>query len=480
MAKQEASEADTQRVLATVTRLVTAADGDTLFRDVYLHRAAELLSPIVTEASWTASLGSRDQLARLLAQARAAVAQQDWANVHETGARAASLQRSLDADKAVLDVAETVYGAAPVVLDPLSPGLTSKRWGSAAQARTDVCAALNELGRDDEPRRDLYAARQRAVEALVVPGAPASGAPVAATSSASAEQQALHALERGDASALESLAASMLGRRTATESDAGPTVARGAIAVPQALGDPFPGASVTKAKSLGLEAVETELATGAVAGEIVDFIQRYALGASAAVHDRAKDGIARLSIAAGEIAVPAGVVAVFAETISLFALHLYVNSAGVRYVPIPAPRETVLVETHAEGDETVTPLLRELGLERRRGVARDDIEHRLQKQGPRIVGELLGLDPLAFRIVCVPPDVFARVGRDRGWGARPEWTHFDGYQVMRGGRIRALVGGHKDYGGLYDLASISRDDARENTLARFAVIRRERLGVRIG
>src|SRR5678815_2886899 len=90
-------------------------------------------------------------------------------------------------------------------------------------------------------------------------------------------------------------------------------------------------------------------ATGAVAGEIVDFIQRYALGASAAVHDRAKDGIARLSIAAGEIAVPAGVVAVFAETISLFALHLYVNSAGVRYVPIPAPRETVLVETHAEG-----------------------------------------------------------------------------------------------------------------------------------
>jgi hypothetical protein len=140
----------------------------------------------------------------------------------------------------------------------------------------------------------------------------------------------------------------------------------------------------------------------------------------------------------------------------------------------------VLLETHPEGDETVTPLLRELGLERRRGMARDDIEQRLQKQGPRVVGELLGLDPLAFRVVCVPPDVFMRSGRDRGWGGRQEWTHFDGYQVMRGGRIRALVGGHAQYGGLYDLASISRDDARENTLARFAVIRRERLGVRIG
>jgi len=128
----------------------------------------------------------------------------------------------------------------------------------------------------------------------------------------------------------------------------------------------------------------------------------------------------------------------------------------------------------------VTPLLRELGLERRRGVARDDIEVHIQKQGPRIVGELLGLDPLGFRIVCVPADLFMRAGRDRGWGGRPEWTHFDGYQVMQGGRLRALVGGHAEYGGLYDLASISRDDARENTFVRFAVIRRERLGVRIG
>jgi hypothetical protein len=479
MAKQNA-EVDKDRVLATVTRLVTAADGDTLYRDVYLHRAAELLSPIVTEASWVASVGSRDQLARLLAQARAAVGQQDWANVHETGARAASLQRSLDADKAVLDVAETVYGASPVALDPFSPGLTSKRWGSAAQARTDVSAALGELASADATRRDLYAARQRAVEGLVVPGAPAAGAPAPPTSSASAEQQALQALERGDASALETLAASMLGGRTATAGDAGPAAARGAIVVPDALGEPFPAASVGKAKSLGLEAVETKLGSGAVAGAIRDFIERHALGASPAVHDRSKDGIARMAVAATEVAVPAEVAAVFAETVSLFALHLYVNSAGVRYVPIPAPRETVLVEPHAEGDETVTPLLRELGLERRRGVSRDDIEDRLQKHGPRVVGELLGLDPLAFRIVCVPPDVFMRAGRDRGWGGRPEWTHFDGYQVMRGGRIRALVGGHAQYGGLYDLCSISRDDARENTLARFAVVRRERLGVRIG
>jgi hypothetical protein len=52
MAKQSQSEAQgaQDRVLATIARLITAADGDTLYRDVYLRRAVELLSPIVPEA----------------------------------------------------------------------------------------------------------------------------------------------------------------------------------------------------------------------------------------------------------------------------------------------------------------------------------------------------------------------------------------------------------------------------------------------
>ena len=73
-----------------------------------------------------------------------------------------------------------------------------------------------------------------------------------------------------------------------------------------------------------------------------------------------------------------------------------------------------------------------------------------------------------------------RVGRERGWGQREEWTHFDGYQLIAGGRLRALIGGSARYGGVFDLCSISRDDARDNTVVRFAVIRRERLGVRFG
>jgi hypothetical protein len=369
-----------------------------------------------------------------------------------------------------------------VVLDPLSPGLFSKRWPGAAQARAEVSAALAELARDDPEARELYASRQRALEALALPGAAAPGAPSGEVSAGNVELQALQALERGDAVALQGLADSMLGRQAGAKQagEESGTTAHGAIAVPKVLGEPFPEGCLPRAKALGLEGIETALMSPAVASAVADFVEQYALAASPAVHDRAHDGVARLAGAAEEVAIPRDVAAIFAETISLFALHLYVNSAGVRYVPLPAPRETLLVESHADGDEVVTPLLRELGLDRRRGVSRDDIEDRLQKNGTRVLVEQLGLDPLAFRIVCVPPDVFVRVGRDRGWGQRPEWTHFDGYQIMKGGRLRALVGGNAKFGGLFDLCSISRDDGRENTVVRFAVIRRERLGVRIG
>jgi hypothetical protein len=481
MANESRSDTET-RVIAAVTRLVTAADGDTVYRDVYLRRAAALLSPMITEASYAASLSNREQLTKLLAQARAGVARQDWTHVQEMGSQAASLQRSLEADKAVLSAAEAVYGAPAVVLDPLSPGFPSKRWSGGAQARGEVIAALTELARDDAEGRALYAGRQQALEGLTLPGAPASGgAPRAETSTANAEQQALQALEAGDAATLQRLAEAMLGRKAGAPSaeGAGTPSAHAAIAVPTVLGEPLPEACVAPAKALGLERVETVLGSPGLATAVGDFMARYALGASPAVHDRATEGVARVAVAAEEVSIPPELAAIFAETIGLFALHVFVNSAGVRYVPVPAPREALLLETQAEGDETVTPLLRELGFEQRRGLSRDDIEDRLHKNAARVLGEQLKLDPLGFRIVCVPPDVYVRFGRERGWGQRPEWTHFDGYQVMKSGRLRALMGGNSKFGGLFDLASISSDDARDNTVVRLAVIRRDRLGVRI-
>ena len=461
--------------LATITRLVIAADGDTLYRDVYLRRALELLAPIVSEASWAAALTGHEQLARLLSQAQAAVARRDWPQVREVGARAAALQRSIGSEQRLMDAAGAVYAASAVVVDPLSPGLTSKRWADPARAVAEVTAALADLAVGDAPLRDHYVAREQALAALAVPRAAETSSESAST--ASVEQEALQALERGDASGLEALANAMLGRRA--EPADGTPAPRAGLAVPSSLGEPLPEASESRARALGLERVETPLVPPAIADAITEFTERYAVGASPAVYDRAADGVARVAAASQEIDVPPDVKAVFAETISLFALHLFVNSAGLRYVPPPIPREILLVETHAEGDEAVTPLVRELGLQHRGGLARDDLEQRLLHHGARLLRDHLGLDPLAFRLVCIPPDVYMRIGVERGWGRSDKWTHFDGYQVMKGGRLRALVGGNARFGGLADLCSISPADARENTVARFAVVRRDRLGVRL-
>src|SRR5262249_2621140 len=144
--------------------------------------------------------------------------------------------------------------------DPLSPGLTptSKRWSDAAQARTEVGKTLAELAREDPGTRELYASRQKALEAITVPGSAAakSGAPAAKATGGNVEQQALQALERGDAAALQNLAESMLGRQagpqTATGGEAAPA-ASARIAVPGVLGEPLPDACVPRATALGLE-----------------------------------------------------------------------------------------------------------------------------------------------------------------------------------------------------------------------------------
>lgn len=78
-------------------------------------------------------------------------------------------------------------------------------------------------------------------------------------------------------------------------------------------------------------------------------------------------------------------------------------------------------------------------------------------------------------MVCIPFDAYLRLAPELGWGRRELWTHFDGYQVVRGPRLRALVGGDVRYGGAADLVGIGLDYDQERIIARFAVVRRKRL-----
>jgi hypothetical protein len=170
---------------------------------------------------------------------------------------------------------------------------------------------------------------------------------------------------------------------------------------------------------------------------------------------------------------------VFREFVELFIRHSYVNSGGARYLP-PAVPEAVLVEDFPEAVEPlpVGPLLEALGLRHRQGLARVEVERALLDRGHMVLRERLGLDPVDFRIVCLPFDAYLSIGFRIGWGQQERWTHFDGYQVMDGAEVRALVGGDVRYGGLSDMVSINPRDERNRVMVRFAVVRRARMVAR--
>jgi hypothetical protein len=331
------------------------------------------------------------------------------------------------------------------------------------------------LARDDPEQHDLYVARSRAIAAV----APAAGAAEEAPEKQglSTERRALVAVERGDVAELARLAQTMraaAGRKEAGAGAASPGAAR-RLEAPAVLSQPYPEACIAPARALGLEQVEFREPSPEFTARIRAFLETYAWAASAATFQLAREGVAQLRASIDSLpAIEDSNADVAAETLSLFALHLFINSAGIRYLPMLSEREFVLLETQAEGDDAPSDLLRALGLERRRAVARDEIELALLRRGGDVVARM-GLDPRAFRIVCVPPDVYMGVGPSRGWGARQEWTHFDGYQVRENGHLLALVGGNARYGGIADLCGISPSDARDNTVIRLAVVRRERL-----
>jgi len=90
------------------------------------------------------------------------------------------------------------------------------------------------------------------------------------------------------------------------------------------------------------------------------------------------------------------------ELVSLFAINTYVNSGGARYLPRMAA-ETVLVETFPETDDppTDSPLLKALGLARRKAVSRVEIESALEDRGLTVIEQELGLDPRVYKLVCI-------------------------------------------------------------------------------
>jgi hypothetical protein len=486
MAKQRTSENPRETDLQVISLLNEAAKTDTVYRDLYLQRAAERLSVLLSPTEYSQLKGQKTTIENLLAQTRSAIDMQDWTRVQELTTRAQGLRRLYDAKQGELALAKDVYEAADVVVDPFSPGFSAlfeSGGKNIAGLRDDLLSTFTSLTQADPEWSDFYAQRRTYFTNLSL--SPESKIQqVAGDTASDLQQQMKQAAERGDLELVNRLAGEM--RKTSTPTTGAqaaggpprpPTVRRSAAS--EALARPFPSAATERAEALGLAAIEMKPQSLALRQALREFLDWYAWHPAFPVSELAKEGSIHLrpllKEALKDVPEAAGLTDPIVEAMAQFSIHPYVNGGGGRYFPLVAGTEWVLVEDFPEQDEAPTSaLLTALGFSQRRGLSRKEIETALRQHGGQVLQDQLGLDPREFRLVCIPFDVYLRVGIDQGWGQREQWTHFDGYQVMQGSRLRALVGGDVRFGGLLDLVSISPDDQREGVVTRFAVIRRER------
>ncbi len=462
--------------LVSVATLTESGSVDTVYRDVYLDRARTLLAGVLSIEDFRRIEQQQAELATLPLMIGRALEKADWPQVKELSGRTEALRHAVEGKRRQMETARMVYAVTDVRLDPFSPGLQQFS-GVAARdlpaLRTRAVERLAELERADAPWKDFYGGRRAALQALALTTSEQSGTGAASMDPREAAQMAL---KSGDMRGLEKLADTLMAAMTPAKRGAAahepaarstPAPARSTPAPERMSADlltPYSDDTLKAARRLGLAARRLESRV-----ELAS-LRQYVW------NPLFSDESGRVDVK--RVPLPAGTPEAFREVLEMFMIHPLVNSGGARHLPTLVA-EDVLVEDFPDVKEGEQPplsdLLSALGLPGRRALPRIAIEQALLAHGARIVEKELRLDPKAFRLVCVPPDVHLRLGEAEGWGRQPLWTHFDGYLVMADGRLRALAGGDVRHGGLYDLLGIGRDYDSDRVVARFAVVRRERM-----
>jgi hypothetical protein len=461
--------------------LIEAANADTVYRDLYLRRARRLLSATLDESAYR-SIGSIEkEIEDLMRRSRSAVLQRDWDQAANLSAQADSLSQRKTAMGQLAAIGKDVYDADTVAFDPFSPG---KHLGPQSEANQPgvqkrLMDILGSLGKLDPSFAASYEKRRKYFSSLELAGATVSQKS-GQRDRAQVERLAVEASDKGDVATLQRLAKELRDWKesgTAAVSTSA-SVVMSRYECPVDLAVPFAPDVIARARELGLAEAQTAPFSEIAAAR--EAIYTHVWQQSPGNPDTEREGVLRAQ-AQAEINLPEQILTEDVKVLfGQFAQQIFINSGGARYLP-PLSAERTLIEDFAEEEaaaDAPSKLLAALGLPKRKALARVDIEAALVRSGDQILEERLGLEPLVFRLVCIPYDLYNRFGRDRGFGKWPHWTHFDGYQVMAGNRLRALVGGDGRFGGLIDLVSISPSDARDGVYARFAVVQRARMAGR--
>jgi hypothetical protein len=467
-------------ISSQVALLIEAGKTDTIYRDVYLRRARELLRSTLDEPAYRTLGSTQKEIDDLVGRTRSAVLARDWEKAAELSGQADQMRKTIDELADVASIAKNVYEADVLAFDPFSPG---KHLGPDAQVKQNGFQAqmlqlLTSLGKDDAGFRAFYDQRRGYFSGLEL----RSSADVLEKGShetrSQLEQRALEAVERGDVATAHKLAKELQDYKDGDETRAGSSGTKSRYECPVNLAVPF-ATDANRAREFGM--IENHFA--AALPDIkaaTDVIYSHAWDPIPPTPELEHEGVLR-----SEVLIESKTSAQFVtEELRIlgqqFLQQTFINSGGARYLP-RISEESALVEDFAETEaaaDAPSKLLTALKLPRRRGLARSEIEHALMRLGAQVLAEDLHLDPVEYRLVCIPYDLYVRLGRDRNWGRWHHWTHFDGYQVVRDNRLSALVGGDGRFGGVNDLVSISRTDARDGVYTRFAVVRRARMVAR--
>jgi hypothetical protein len=435
-----------------VSQLVEISGIDTLYRDLYVRRALVLFAVLLPEAEYERMRGWATTVDDLLRQARLAVERDNWEQVRDLAGRVRTLRQLIQGKRSLMQLGEQVYGSHDVPIDALSADLA--RFVTDANpglARTRATALLAALEESDPEWRRFYVSRRAHFEAL-----PPRGAHIPAELGTAAAgrmtREAVRAIQMGDADLLERVAREALeGQQVVSHPGSRIRPVTQSDALPAA----FSEETLYRAQNRGLR-----LAHAAPSEEFSEYL-RCCCAWRPTIPDRplTEDMRRAQGCTCGHPCLAAAP-GTFQDTMDVLIVHPFISSAGMRYLPRFADEDVLIEDFPEDGDDTAaSPLLLAPGLRRRRAVSRHEIERALLRTGPAVVEEDLGLDSLRFRLVCIPFDLYSRLGRERGWGQREQWTHFDGYQIWREGKLRAAATS-VSVGSSTSAASASRTGAR--------------------
>ena len=459
-----------QDKLSLVEEIISIADVDTVFRDIYIEHAKELLTDILPPNVYLDIIREKNSLARLPNRINEAMEKNDWETVKKLSAKMKNLHRWTEENEHLFNIGRKVYSSSFIYIYPFSPGLYHEAGVSIEDLpdiRKDIIKKLERIFAEDKSLKDFYLLRRSFFNSIKI------GKEFLEESEddeMDLEDQARFALEHGDINRLEELSEKIMELRnhgsfsgkTKDFSDDSDYSTDDKNRFYE-----FSKRTLKNAEKLGLQLYRVD------ASKKYASLIRHALSREFKYDSKG----AWEKIIETDSLFKEGVPEVLKTRTEIFSKHLIINSMGSRHFP-DFIAEDILVEDFSEtqvGNEKVSPLLEILGFDRRRALSRNDIEHSLFENGHRIIKDELGLDPVLFKLVCIPSDIYLRLGETLGWGKHEIWTHFDGYGILQHSRFNAMAGGDSRFGGIYDLVTIGREYESNHVLARFAVVQRERM-----